>query len=200
MTLGNVNDATVTSVGFSGGGRLPTLGLGPVGHNSFDLVSSRSGQIQLFYTEADGYYTNYFVLGDETALQATEIFLNENASVVPQADSYMIPQLGISITKGVADGSDIYENVARYQGRAVIFSGGVGPFDVVSLDGSYSFGLNEDGQSANEVEVYEGGVGFGCCLPITAAYYLAESHPVGPQIDLPPFLIPVCQLVGQCGN
>jgi hypothetical protein len=206
MATDNVNDATVTSIGIQGGARV--LGLGPVGQTSLDLVSNKEGQIQLFLTQAEGYYINGMLMDDKEIQDITAMdgYMSEYNGILPQEDSFMTHQFDIGVSKGFANGGDIGTFVNRYEGNAMVLIGEVGLFEVFSIDGTYSWSMERG--IPGDVQVVTGGVSVGVPiwpLSVGGAYYPVESQPLfAPftqrSLQLPPSLIPICQVVGQCGN
>jgi hypothetical protein len=180
--------------------------MGPVIHTSIDLASNESGQIQWFFTEPVGYYGDGVLWGDEAAINATDIFLNEDGSKVPQADSYLMPQIGYSLTDGNANGGNetgetVGENINRLGGKSVVYVGGISLYETVGANAAHSFGLTDDGKSRSGVATNAVGLGESVPLPFATGYYITESHPLLEQpIQLDDDLIPICQVLGQCGN
>ncbi|MCP4366812.1 MAG: hypothetical protein GY797_01675 [Deltaproteobacteria bacterium] len=206
MATGSTQDATVTSVAIQGGARV--LGVGPTGHTSLDLVSNKEGQIQLFMTQSEGYYINGQLLGDEELLEITDTdgYMSQYNGVLPQEDSFMTHQFDFGVSKGFANGGDIDTFVNRYGGNAMVFTGEVGLFEAFSADGAYSWSM--EGGNPGDVQVITTGASIGAPVwpfPAGGAYFPVESQPLLAPIteqpfELPDSLIPICQVVGQCGN
>ena len=204
--IGATSDATVTSISFKKGARF--FGVGPIKYESLDLVTNESVQIQLFVTKDKGYYTDGLVentlYDDETTLSAIENNFEGEVppfSWLPQDASMLMPEASFSISKGNANGWYIGKDTTQFEGMSGNFDLGysIGP---IGAAGSFSYGIDEYGR-ANDVRVgkFELALGQGVPeMPLSAGYYLTDSKRVSPKIDLPDFLRPVCQAVGQCGN
>jgi RHS repeat-associated protein len=204
------HDASVLSIGVTGGARV--TGLGPAVHSTIDVVSNEKGQIQVFYTEHTKYHLA-LLSGDEDVVQFTKARLGDDP-IIPQIESNIFPQVSFGLAGGFAEGGSLATDVQEYGGLADVFSLSGGEL----LSGSYSIsegydpnpevvnGTYEDRPYSvpiiNNVQTVTKGVAGGFSLfPVSVAHYGTESTPLGPQIDLPyQWLVDTCKVVGGCGN
>ena len=174
------------------------IGLGPVVHSTYDLVSNESGQIQLYYTEDQGYY-RALLSGNEDVLKLTEQRLGYDP-IIPQNESNVFPEISIGVAGGYANGRDLGTNVQAYKGLADVLSLSTGDLFGVAIAGTEGF--DPKMSRSDNVLVVSGGLNVGfSLLPVSVARYGTESIPVGPQINLTEqWMIDICKGVGGCGN
>ncbi len=94
-------------------------------------------------------------------------------STLNKKTTFMIPNVTISVNRGVLFGDDLKKDIKAYSGTASVISGGAG-----NWSGEVFSSTDETGKRTNKVVGIGGGFGLGHCLwDICGSSYYTNSKP-----------------------